>query len=60
MYLIGTLGFNDDDLDDTDILLDIARCLKKVIRLSGILYLYPISNSGMGGTGKGFWSCFGT
>ena len=52
MHLIDTPGFNDDDLNDSDILLDISRCLKTDVPLSGILYLHPISDSRMGGTGK--------
>jgi len=52
VHLIDTPGFNDDDLNDTDILLEIAGYLKTGVRLSGILYLHPISDSRIGGTGK--------
>ena len=52
VHLIDTPGFNDDELNDTDILIEIAKYLKTGIRLSGILYLHPISDGHMGGTGK--------
>lgn len=52
MHLIDTPGFDDDDLKDTDILLEIAGYLKTGVQLSGILYLQSISNGRIGGSGK--------
>jgi len=52
VHLIDTPGFNDDDLNDSDILLEIAGYLKTGVQLSGIIYLHPISDGRMGGTGK--------
>lgn len=52
VHLIDTPGFNDDELKDSDILLEIAKCLKTGVHLSGILYLHPISDGRMGGAGK--------
>lgn len=52
MHLIDTPGFNDDELKDTDILLEIAGYLKTGVQLSAVLYLHPINDSRLGGTGK--------
>lgn len=52
MHLIDTPGFNDDELEDTDILLEIAGYLKSGVQLSAILYLHPIDESRIGGAGK--------
>lgn len=52
VHLIDTPGFNDDELKDTDILLDIAGYLKTGVQLSAVLYLHPINESRIGGTGK--------
>lgn len=52
VHLIDTPGFNDDELKDSDILLEIAQYLKTGVHLSGILYLHPISDSRIGGAGR--------
>ncbi|KAJ9130233.1 p-loop containing nucleoside triphosphate hydrolase protein [Pleurostoma richardsiae] len=52
VHLIDTPGFNDDDMQDSDILRKIAEYLETGVRLSGILYLHPITDSRMGGAGK--------
>ena len=52
MHLINTPGFNDDNLNDSDILLEIVGYLKTGVQLSGIIYLHPISDGRIGGTGK--------
>lgn len=52
VHLIDTPGFNDDELKDTDILLEIAQYLKSGVQLSAVLYLHPINESRIGGTGK--------
>ena len=56
VHPIDTPGFNDDELTDSDILIDIAEYLKTGIRLSGVLYLHPITDSRIGGGGgEGGW-----
>ncbi|KAH7095980.1 P-loop containing nucleoside triphosphate hydrolase protein [Paraphoma chrysanthemicola] len=52
VHLIDTPGFNDDELKDTDILLEIAEYLQTGVQLSAVLYLHPINDSRLGGTGK--------
>ncbi|KAH8751834.1 P-loop containing nucleoside triphosphate hydrolase protein [Hyaloscypha finlandica] len=52
VHLIDTPGFNDEELKDTDILIQIAEYLQTGVRLSGIIYLQPMSNSRVGGAGK--------
>ncbi|CAI6099599.1 unnamed protein product [Clonostachys chloroleuca] len=52
VHLINTPGFNNDELEDSDILYKITNYLKTGIRLSGILYLHPITDSRMGGPSK--------
>ncbi|KAE8445207.1 hypothetical protein EG329_013579 [Mollisiaceae sp. DMI_Dod_QoI] len=53
VHLIDTPGFNDDDMSESDVLVEIAKYLQTGgVRLSGILYLHPISDSRMGGAGR--------
>ncbi|PMD48045.1 hypothetical protein L207DRAFT_446809 [Hyaloscypha variabilis F] len=52
VHLIDTRGFDDENLNDTDILLEIADYLKTGVILSGIIYLHPMDRTRMGGTGK--------
>lgn len=49
MHLIDTPGFDDTELDDTDILIRIANYLTTSVRLSGIIYLYPMTARRVGG-----------
>ncbi|PMD26343.1 hypothetical protein NA56DRAFT_537804, partial [Hyaloscypha hepaticicola] len=49
VHLIDTPGFDDTELTDSDILIRIAGYLVTDVRLSGILYLHPISTTRMGG-----------
>ncbi|KAK2051456.1 hypothetical protein LY76DRAFT_528564 [Colletotrichum caudatum] len=63
LHLIDTPGFDDTELKDTDILMQITKCLDPSIHLSGILYLYPFKANRMSGVAKRnlemFWSLVG-
>lgn len=55
IHLIDTPGFDDTNRSDTDVLKDLAYWLglsyeKKKIRLTGLIYLHPISHTRMAGT----------
>ena len=55
MHLIDTPGFDDTNRSDSDVLKDLAYWLgisyeKKKIRLTGLIYLHPISHVRMAGT----------
>lgn len=49
VHLIDTPGFDDTELKDSDVLIRIAGYLKGDVRLSGILYLHPITATRVGG-----------
>ncbi|KEZ40817.1 hypothetical protein SAPIO_CDS8009 [Scedosporium apiospermum] len=49
LHLIDTPGFDDTEMKDSDILLQIAEYLNTDVRLSGILYLHPITTRRVGG-----------
>ncbi|KAH0434586.1 hypothetical protein CcaCcLH18_05197 [Colletotrichum camelliae] len=49
VHLIDTPGFDDTELEDSDILMRIAGYLGPSVRLSGIFYLHPINSRRMGG-----------
>ena len=55
VHLIDTPGFDDTNRSDSDVLKDLAYWLglsyeKKKIRLSGLIYLHPITHTRMAGT----------
>ena len=55
VHLVDTPGFDDTNRTDTDVLKDLAYWLglsydKKKIRLSGLIYLHPITHVRMAGT----------
>ena len=55
VHLVDTPGFDDTNRTDTDVLKDLAYRLglsydKKKIRLSGLIYLHPITHVRMAGT----------
>ena len=55
VHLIDTPGFDDTNRSDSDVLKDLAYWLgisyeKKKIRLTGLIYLHPISHVRMAGT----------
>ncbi|KAJ0331020.1 hypothetical protein COL922a_012073 [Colletotrichum nupharicola] len=49
VHLIDTPGFDDTELEDSDILMRIAGYLGPSIRLSGIFHLHPVNSRRMGG-----------
>lgn len=60
--LIDTPGFDDTKLSDTEVLARIADYLKYTydegIRLTGLIYLYPISNNRMDGSAVKYLNVF--
>lgn len=60
--LIDTPGFDDTKLSDTEVLARIADYLKYTydegIRLTGLIYLYPISNNRMDGSAIKYLNVF--